>query len=186
MREFIEAKNSHDYASCIEHKIKFLKEVNDFLYQPLPKDDWHKAKEEILKIHEDRYNQYFSQCSPIVLSALYCLYGNDTCRKILKPKKCVCKTNYYNAVMDFQHFSFFALLASHFHDKYNKKYCAKLDCEFLSGDKSLTEFFSWFDVRQFGSSLSTDELRIDLRLSRKGIKSMPCELRASIRKLCDY
>ncbi len=125
---YCEAKDSNEYKVNIENKINFLKDVNQYLYQPLKDKDKYDARDKIIEIQKNKYSKYLDKFNPVVLSALYCLYGNDICKKILKPKKDVNKTNYYNAVMDFQHFTFFAALSGQIEGKDSKLLCANIHC----------------------------------------------------------
>lgn len=171
------AKSNAEYQKSIQDKISFLKEVNQYLYQPLSLEEKTKAIEGIKSIHRDKYFIYFDKFNPVVVAALFCLCGNDICKKILKPKKDVNKTNYYNAVMDFQHFTMFAMLVGQIEGKYSQPHQAKIHCEFLSGDKYLEEFFSWFKINQSSSSFDVDKFSISVALTEKGISNIPDELK---------
>lgn len=172
---FEAAKTSEEYQKSIQDKISFLEEINEYLYQPLPSKDRKKVCENIENIYKNKY--FFDKFNPVVVAALFCLCGNDICKKILKPKKDVNKTNYYNAVMDFQHFTMFAMLVGQIEGEYSQSHQAKIHCEFLSGDKYLEEFFSWFKINQSSSSLDVDKFSISVALTEKGISNIPDELK---------
>ena len=79
--------------------------------------------------------------------------------------------------MDFQHFTFFTMLVGQIEGKYSKRYNANIHCEFLSGDKFLNEFFNWYKVNESSSFLGNGEFKINAKLSDKGIKNIPIELK---------
>ncbi len=176
-RLFEQAKVSVEYRKNIEDKISFLEEINDYLYQPLSSGEKPNAIEKILCVQKEKYGDCFDKLNPVVVASLYCVYGNNICKKILKPKKEVDKTSYYNAVMDFQHFTFFTMLVGRIEGKYSKRHNANIHCEFLSGDKFLNEFFSWYKVNESSSFLGNGEFKINAKLSEKGIKNIPIELK---------
>lgn len=174
---FEDGKCDYEYKGNIQDKIEFLQEVNEYLYQPLPEKCKLYAKKEIVRIQEEKYGKFFDKFNPVVVASLCCLYGNQVCKKILKPKKDIDKSNYYNAVMDFQHFTMFAMLVGQIEGVYSSRHKAKIHCKFLSGDKSLNEFFSWYEIYKSSSSLADGEIKVNLVLSTKGIENIPEELK---------
>ncbi|HHX2531724.1 hypothetical protein ACTHSP_00895 [Neisseria sp. P0001.S005] len=174
---FEQAKVSIEYKKNVEDKISFLEDINDYLYQPLSSDRKSNAIEKILHIQGEKYGACFDKLNPVVVASLCCVYGNDICKKILKPKKEVEKTNYYNAVLDFQHFTFFTMLVGQIEGKYSKQHNANIHCKFLSGDKFLNEFFNWYKVNESSSFLGNGEFKINAKLNDKGIRNIPIELK---------
>lgn len=174
---FEQAKVSIEYKKNVEDKISFLEDINDYLYQPLSSEAKSNAIEKILCIQEEKYRDCFDRIDPVVVASLCCVYGNNICKKILKPKKEVEKTSYYNAVMDFQHFTFFTMLVGRIESEYGKRHNPNIHCEFLSGDKFLNEFFSWYKVNESSSFLGNEKFKINVKFSKKGIENIPIELR---------
>lgn len=174
---FEQAKVSIEYKNNVEDKISFLEDINDYLYQPLSSADKPNAIKEILHIQGEKYGACFDKLNPVVVASLCCVYGNDICKKILKPKKELDKTNYYNAVMDFQHFTYFTMLVGQIEGKYSERHKANIHCEFLSGDKFLNKFFNWYKVNESSGFLGNGEFKINAKLSDEGIKNIPIELK---------
>ena len=75
---------SNDYQEKINKEIDFLNIINVFIYQPANSKDKKIFRDKILEIANQHELQ---KTSPVVFSSLLCLYGNDICREILKPKK---------------------------------------------------------------------------------------------------
>lgn len=171
---FLEGKLSPEFNIDIFNKIKFLQVVNAYIYQPVSPAVRAEFKDNIVN-HLSEFK--IDKCNPIVVAVLCTLYGNEVCRKILKPKEDVNKTNYYNAVMDFQHFSIYATLAGQMKGNYSGKQGAFIDCQFLTSDKSLNEFFTWFNYNKVNSSIDNGFINIDIAISEKGISNIPDELK---------
>ena len=171
------AKTSNEYHENIKAKINFLKDINEYLYQPLSTRARSDARDKVMSIQREKYGKYFDNFNPIVIAALCSIYDNKVCKKILKPKKDINNTNYYNAVMDFQYFNLFVYISGRMEGRYNKKYNAKNRLVFLSGDKNLNEFFSWYDVCHSESSLVNGVFKSKMKLSEKGVSNIPDELR---------
>ena len=174
-QSFYEAKNSPDYKANFKDKENFLKEVNHYLYQP--QKDRIDAGNRIIEIQKNNYAKYFNKSHPVVIAALCCLYENNVCNKILKPKKDIENTNYYNSAMDFHHFTTFVHIRSAIEGKHSKRYNAKIHCEFLSRDKSLNEFFSWFDLNKSNSKMKNGALIANMVLNKKGLETIPREVK---------
>lgn len=173
---FKTVKNSNEYHKNIKAKINFLNDINKYLYQPLHTRARLDIRDKIISIQREKYGNYFDNFNPIVIAALCCIYGSNVCRKILKPKEDINKTNYYNAVMDFQHFDLFVYISGKMEGKYNKKYNAKNHLVFLSGDKNLNNFFSWYDVYHSKSLFIDGVLKSKMMLSKTGALNIPNEL----------
>ena len=163
---------SKDYKESINREINFLFEINEFIFQNCKAETRKKLKIDILKTAE-KYNLHKTQ--PVVFSSLLCLYNNEICRKILKPKQKILEKNYfYNAVMDFKYFSFFSMLTKNISYSYRSGYKSKVHFEFITGDKNLNSFFKYFCIE--GSSLYSDGFSLKFRLSEEGNKILPLEL----------
>lgn len=173
---FKEAKASNGYKENIKAKIDFLRDINEYLYQPLSMKARSDARDKIISIQRNKYRKYFDNFNPVVIATLCCIYNNDVCRKILKPKKDIDNTNYYNAIMDFQNFEMFVYASGKMEGTYDKNYNIR-HLVFLSGDKNLNEFFSWYDVFHSKSSFVNGILKFKMMLSEAGVSNIPNELR---------
>lgn len=168
---FLCAKHDVEYIKDIKSKIEFLEKINEYIYQKLLPEKVEQAKFDIIKISEEMKLNKFH---PVVVASLCTLYGDNICRGILKPKGNIANAKYYNAVLDLQHFSIFSMLSSRIDG--NKYYCNKYVCKFLSLDKNLNEFFSWFQILKSPNKDFLDHVEIKFILSDKGWNSIPKEL----------
>jgi len=114
----------------------FLKESNNFIFQPVSSKNKIAYEANIISLAK----KHSINCGHlVVMICLSCLYGCDTAKKVLKPKK-VKKSN-YNSLSDIQLLSRVnrvnALIG-----KYNLKYRTKL----LTIDKPLNELQKLIDV----------------------------------------
>lgn len=171
---FKEGKLSSEFQTDISNKIKFLQEVNRYIYQPVSSEERASFRDEIVDLLA-AFN--IDKCHPISVAVLCALYEDEVCKKILKPKKDINKTNYYNAVMDFQHFSHYSMFSGQMKGVYSRKQGAVIDCIFLTHDKSLTEFFTWFNFNKVNSRINDDFISMNISLSDKGISKIPDELK---------
>lgn len=181
--DFYNFKQSPDHINDVKNKEKFLKEINGLIINKLKKEVMCKKREEILR---KAWEFKIDRNDPIIKVALMCLYNNETCRKIIKPKKNEDEFKTYGAVLDLYHFTLFTYLSAYF--KYSFKYEFKyygychyriyFKMKFLTDDRSLKEFFSWFDLENSSTCLNLEgEFIFKCPLSQKGIKNIPDDLK---------
>jgi hypothetical protein len=170
---FLEAKNSCAYRDDINNRIEFLKDINSIIVLQTTNDIKKKLEKTILVANKYKLGKF----DPIVVSVLYCICGNSSCRDILKPKQNIKKTKYYNAVSDIKTFSMFAMVAGNMNNKVSIRFNAMMNCHFISRDKALNEFIKYFNINKTKTSITNDfVIKTTIGFSAFGLEKRSKEL----------
>lgn len=183
---FYKFKLDDVHCNDIKNKEEFLKKINKLIICKSKLSDKKVMREKKGEILKEACKLRINRRDPIIKATLMCLYNNETCRKIIKSKKNEDEFKTYGAVLDLYHFTLFTYLSAYF--KYICKYEFKyygychyriyFKMKFLTDDRSLKEFFSWFDLENSSTCLNLEgKFIFKCPLSQKGIKNIPDDLK---------